>query len=490
MTTTHASTAAPKPVETANKPAQANARANADKPAAADLFASLLNLVSDTHLAPDAAAPTLVETPAADKAEPDDPTDNPLAALLAWATPATAAAAAAPAATGVETATPAATSGQTALPDPGLPAHDPADTGVVDISGMLPVVDDTGIDPEALPAPAGPASAAARPAFATPASRPAFASRADAALPSSAPAMVWQRGAATGTDALQQQFASQSIQHALSMPSTHVRSTVALDERFTMATAHATQAGTPREAGFEFTLPANGGLRAGTADAGPAIASPTLSEGSALGDATGGSTGDAMPGEQSGQAHDGTHAEREAEGPTVSHWGTQHLRHASLRVGESGADAIDIQLSMKGQEVQVAFQSDNAEARASLREGASDALAELMQRSGIQLGQVSVGAQGQQHGGNAPHTPTVSRGEIAARGEASAPPAVKAAASPRADGSQPLDLFGEVRMHCSSFSVWWKHATRGVNRLSDLPGMAAWADSHAAGPLFDALSGT
>ena len=61
---------------------------------------------------------------------------------------------------------------------------------------------------------------------------------------------------------------------------------------------------------------------------------------------------------------------------------------------------------------------------------------------------------------------------------------------PRVVQRQPLDLFGEVRMHCSSFSVWWKHATRGVNRLSDLPGMAAWADSHAAGPLFDALSGT
>ena len=61
---------------------------------------------------------------------------------------------------------------------------------------------------------------------------------------------------------------------------------------------------------------------------------------------------------------------------------------------------------------------------------------------------------------------------------------------PRVVQRQPLDLFGEVRMHCSSFSVWWKHATRGVNRLNDLPGMAAWADSHAAGPLFDALSGT
>src|SRR5690606_15270324 len=105
-----------------------------------------------------------------------------------------------------------------------------------------------------------------------------------------------------------------------------------------------------------------------THEAGPGVGSPSLTNGGATGDSTGGSAGDALPGDQSGQAHDGTPAEREAEGPTVSHWGTQHLRHASLRVGEAGADAIDIQLSMKGQEVQVAFQSDNAEARASLRE--------------------------------------------------------------------------------------------------------------------------
>ena len=83
MTTTHASTAAPKPVETANKPAQANARANADKPAAADLFASLLNLVSDTHLAPDTSAPALDDAPGDPPPAPDGQEQNPLAALLA-----------------------------------------------------------------------------------------------------------------------------------------------------------------------------------------------------------------------------------------------------------------------------------------------------------------------------------------------------------------------------------------------------------------------
>ncbi|WP_439517880.1 flagellar hook-length control protein FliK [Hydrogenophaga sp.] len=423
------------------RPAQASppGKAAGDKPVESDLFASLLGLVSDTHPAPDASAAALDDTPAETPA-PDGQEQNPLAALLAWAAPA-AAASAAGAASDKATANPPAVSTTTtaAAADPGWPARGrPEDVGV-DISGMTPVAQDAGVPAEVLPTPANPATTAARPAFATAASRPAFASRADASQPSAVPAMVWQRGAVSGTDALQQQFASQSAQHTQGLPAMHVRSTVAMDERFTPAASGAWQASTPADAGIEWTLPGTGGLRATPSDAGPSIGGAALSDGASLGDSTGGSTGDALPGDQGGQAHDGTPAEREADGPTVSHWGTQHLRHASLRVGESGADAIDIQLSMKGQEVQVAFQSDNAEARASLREGASDALAELLQRSGIQLGHVSVGSQGQQGGGSSPHTPTVSRGDLVGRAET--PPPAPATPTPRADGSQPLDLF-------------------------------------------------
>lgn len=54
---------------------------------------------------------------------------------------------------------------------------------------------------------------------------------------------------------------------------------------------------------------------------------------------------------------------------------------------------------------------------------------------------------------------------------------------PRVVQRQPLALFGEVRRHCTSFSAWWKHTTHGVTRLNDLPGLAAWTDIHAAGPL-------
>lgn len=421
------------------RPAQTaqQAKSSSDKPVEPDLFASLLNLVSDTRLAPDA-TPLPAEPPATEAPAQDAEESNPLAALLAWAAPASAAST--PATTGngsnttsissaPATTTASARPNETALPTAGKP-----EAGGVDMTGMTPVVDEK-ITVADLTAPA---SAAARPAFATPAARPAFASRMETPAQAGAPAMVWQRAAVSSTDALQQQFASQAVQQSHHAPLSSVRSTVALDDRFTLANVLNTST-TPREAGAELVLPGGGGARTAAFEAAPGVASPTGTEGGATGDSTGGSSGDALPGDQTGQGQDGTRAEREAEGPTVSHWGTQHLRHASLRVGESGTDAIDIQLSMKGQEVQVAFQSDSAEARASLRESASDALAELLERSGIQLGNVSVGSQGQQNGGHGPHTPTVSRGEMSGRERTSSE--VPKPIQPRADGSRPLDLF-------------------------------------------------
>ena len=132
------------------------------------------------------------------------------------------------------------------------------------------------------------------------------------------------------------------------------------------------------------------------------------------------------------------------EEPTVTHWGTQHLRHASLRVGgEAGEQAIDIQLSMKGQEVQVEFKTDSAEARASLREHAGESLADLLNKSGIQLGGVSVGAQGQpgSRGDGAPTTQNGMRGVASGPQATAAVPSRAVQAAPRADGSQPLDVF-------------------------------------------------
>ena len=59
-------------------------------------------------------------------------------------------------------------------------------------------------------------------------------------------------------------------------------------------------------------------------------------------------------------------------------WGAQHLRHASVRLGEPGEQAIDIQLSMAGQEVRVEFRTDDAQTRASLAQDGGAALGELL----------------------------------------------------------------------------------------------------------------
>jgi deoxyribodipyrimidine photo-lyase len=71
-----------------------------------------------------------------------------------------------------------------------------------------------------------------------------------------------------------------------------------------------------------------------------------------------------------------------------------------------------------------------------------------------------------------------------------ADPHVSALLSPQVVQRQPLNLFADVDMHCTSFSAWWNRTTRRATGLSDLPGLAAWTASSAAGPLFDVLPHT
>lgn len=431
MTTTHASTQAPKPAEAASKPAQPGgnqARANADKPAE-DLFASLLSLVSDTHQT--AATNTLPDGEAANdaQAEADDPTDdNPLAALLAWGLPGN---------TASTTGTGAATA------SPHGKAEGAAREGGIDVNGMTRVDEAAPTLPNA--AAQARAAAASRPAFSplnpnaaapTTAAATAAAQRAgdSSAQPGGAPAMVWQRGAVSSTETLQQQQSAQFAQ---------VRATVALNERLGVASA-GTEVGAGPTSPREFTL--SGPAASATAPGPAQDGGLTAASGTAPGDSSGGGNSDAASQSFTDQGNgDGRHpgdARADAEAPTVSHWGTQHMRHASLRVGGEGADAIDIQLAVKGQEVQVAFQTDNAEARATLRESAGESLADLLQRSGIQLGGVSVGSQGQAQGdGSYQPRPAGLSTEALGRASQAAEPAARPVPTPRADGSRPLDVF-------------------------------------------------
>ena len=140
----------------------------------------------------------------------------------------------------------------------------------------------------------------------------------------------------------------------------------------------------------------------------------------------------------------------EPEPTQISHWSTQHLRHAHLRLGDGALDSVDIRLSMQGQELSVDFRTDNADIRQSLAQQANQSLAVLLERSGIALADVSVGAQQQQRqstGQNSESqrdsTAQEGRSRAAARVQADASVAMHAPAAQalRADGSRPLDLF-------------------------------------------------
>lgn len=162
-------------------------------------------------------------------------------------------------------------------------------------------------------------------------------------------------------------------------------------------------------------------------------------------------------GDHNASAHDGPtsddaqpspySAPTDADDAASAPWGAQHLRHASLRVGDAGDSAIDIQLSMAGQELQVAFRTDDEQTRTQLAQDAGNALGELLQRSGIELGGVSVGGQGAQAGhdpaGRAPQPPQTPRADARVPHPLAGAAASRSAATPRPrdDGSQPLDLF-------------------------------------------------
>ncbi|QHE88102.1 flagellar hook-length control protein FliK [Hydrogenophaga sp. BPS33] len=432
MTTTAStgSTAA-KPAEHAHKPQQDKARPEADKAGqASDLFSAMLALMSDAQ-GDASAADEALDT---HKKEADANALDPLGAMLAW----------------MKRDPASDADGQARAGTPGAAAGTATQApreGGIGIDGMARV--DEPAPP--LANPSAQARAASRPAFSplNPHAPVPAASAADGQASGGGPQpLAWQRGGPVGsTDALQQQQAAQLAQ---------VRTTVAMNERLGLASP-SPERGAVALAPSEFASTQNAFNMAGGNAAG--VKTGPVSGMAATGDSntaglvgvgaandgsggSGGASGDASAQAQGNDAQNPYAAE--AETSTVSHWGTQHLRHASLRVGgEGSADAIDIQLQLQGQEVQVNFQTDNAEARAQLRESAGESLADLMQRGGIQLGSVSVGSQGPSHGdGSQAHAATAQMPRAAQR-QPSPPQAVsrEPIEHTRADGSRPLDVF-------------------------------------------------
>lgn len=445
-------------------------RGTAGAPGGNDLFALLmLQLGSDPAPAPlsagaqDAAAEDPAGTPDLLAGISSEGAPNPLAGLLAW----TAAAAPDAGAAGA-TASALAPAEDGALPTPALAAaQSPALPGPM---GMREAVT-TPAGVQTVPLPPGlqrldtPESTDARALTAgTPAAPPTSTAgentRPEAAQgPAAATATAlrhnpraahWRSTAALGQPSAPAgpAYRVEVLRHPAGTgpgdPLLGTRSTVQLDERFAQDTGtgetpagslaaalQATQRGPGADRGV-FSAPADAAVNAASA------ASETDSGGQMLQQDSAGP--DQPPGESAPAAH-------EADTPG---WSAQQLRQASLRVNAGEDSSIDIQLSLKGQEVQVSFRSDDAQTRASLAQE-SALLNEQLQRSGMTLGGVSVGAQtadgqppGQRNGQPSAHSDPGADLRSARRGEAAtraAAPVTLAQPTPRADGSRPLDLF-------------------------------------------------
>lgn len=431
-----------------------------------DLFANLLTLMSDTRAGAQLTPPA--ETPVADPQDDDTAAtsrDGGAMSLLAgW---------------------PLETRTADAWASDGAKSTGAVDTGAIPPrlgrgpsgngrgalempAGMTAVSDGTALDPESAAALAAAREAAPSdaPARASPAapfmadrhSRTAGAAGAGLSTAAATQGLQWRKASAAGASD------SQGVTVSAAAPFSDAaqlrpggarptaRSTVGLHDRF--GSSLSSSAGNDATAASEPASGSTVGWVSALSGAAPGDAR-TASDSLAAGEAG----TESRPAESSDPAATGTPdsaADRaaqasEAEARQVSHWSTQTLRHASLRVGQEGADAIDIRLSLAGQEVQVDFRTDDASARASLQQNASDSLAGLLQRSGIQLGGVSVGAQGPGHGlpqeqpghdsrpGAGRSRAPAGSSRLGPGGADSAPPIP--VARPRADGSQGLDVF-------------------------------------------------
>lgn len=418
------------------QPAQGPGRSAPGQPGG-DLFSSLLLLLGSTQETTDASLLAGVDSATGDAADDDPgkglgalPGDNPLAALAAW--PGTAltlgqASGKGGAGSGAEAA---ARLGAGGVPGDAPPAL--ADGARTDEQMQQALIE----------------AARGEPSHATGHSAQGRAGR---------QAATW-RPTVGGAGAMQATSAPGQTTSAHEMPahqllqasqSAGVRSTVALGERSGAlreadSGSGATEALAPSIAGTGAGAAGGGDAATGgqngrggegqDAAAGWGLESPAETETFAVRDAQDMPAGSA----EAGAGQD--------EAPGGNPWAAAPLRHASLRVGEEGQDSIDIQLNLSGQELRLDFRSDSAEVRASLAESASASLGDMLQRSGIELTDVSVGAQtgggGQSPSSHQPGTgaPAQTPGRIAREAPDQPAPAVPAA-RPRSDGSRPLDLF-------------------------------------------------
>ncbi|WP_372656881.1 flagellar hook-length control protein FliK [Hydrogenophaga sp.] len=432
-----------------------------DDQAPVGLFASLLALVGATQGPATALGPGEAGTDASPLAPGDgsaalpEATDNPLLALLGWMTPAPLQATAAAQDPGASTAPAqdADATGLTALDGSGDTPLDAQTTdGAIPLGqlGLRALKEAQPAPTLATPTPA-PESAstdatAQAPAAATntPLRSPPSAVAATMATETVQTAAPARKAAATSVSSLRSSNLAPETSRASSNGLGSGRSTVDLNERYSMGKA--LEATTTASAASTAPAAAASAESLASRLVAPGASGPDTAPGTP---AFGGAENRASPRAESalnaGAAPDGsaTLDTADAEAHQLNTWSSAGVRHASLRVGEGSQEAIDVRMSLSGQDMHLDFRTDSAETRAHLQHNASQSLGEMLQRSGIQLGHVSVGSQGQpqerpSEQGSAPgHS---GRGGVGDGGSDDSRPVARPPQQ-RADGSHPLDLF-------------------------------------------------
>ena len=83
---------------------------------------------------------------------------------------------------------------------------------------------------------------------------------------------------------------------------------------------------------------------------------------------------------------------------TVSHWVTQGVQNAELKLDGLGSEPVEVRISLHGDEAHIGFRTDQPEIR-QLLEGAAAHLKDLLASEGLVLSGVSVGTSGQNGAG-------------------------------------------------------------------------------------------
>jgi hypothetical protein len=100
----------------------------------------------------------------------------------------------------------------------------------------------------------------------------------------------------------------------------------------------------------------------------------------------------------------------ESLGAQVSVWASQNTKRAAMRLDAGLRNPLEVDVTLKDRQAHIHFRTDDAQARETIRAQAQTILSDLLARQGMDLGSVSVGAQGGDANGRSSGQPESSQG--------------------------------------------------------------------------------